>query len=251
VAGSDTVLLVSHGSPEPEANEQFLKFRDMVRHRQPRVRVEGAFLERARPDFLEVLQDLLAEGVTNVAVMPCFLFPGGHVSEDIPALIQEVVRKRFGAQVHYGATLSEHPAVADILVEQIPADTLNETTARIILVAAGSIALANRETVERLVAEIQKRTGLSTSYGYLDQGEPLIDVALVHVAKEDTKRLVVLPCLLFRGVYLRSVQRTIERFHMSYPDIEVTLGEPFGLDPRLAVVVEQAALQLLSKGNSG
>lgn len=246
MTSSGAVLLVSHGSPEPQSNDQFLKFRDLMRAQQPQITIEGAFLEVTRPDFLGALQDLLAKGVTRVVVMPCFLFPGGHVSEDIPALIQKAVRNRSDATVVYGATFSEYPAAADILVEQIPAEILSGKTAQIILVAAGSIALANRETVERLTALIQERTGLHTTYGYLDQGEPLMETVLAQAVKGEAKSLVVLPCLLFQGVYMRKVERTVEGFSMSHPDVTVTVGSPFGLDPRLAEAVLQEAAKLLA-----
>jgi len=240
------VVLVSHGSPEAEFNAAFLKVVDVVRDRRPEWRVEGGFLERARPAFADVLADVLAAGDTPVAVVPCFLFPGGHTEDDIPARIAEAKRRAPAADVRYGRTLAEHPDVAAILMDEIPAAALNEAKSVLVLVAAGSIAVHNREAVERLVAALRTQTGLSTRFGYLDQGEPLVTDVLAEAVRSRPPHLVVLPCLLFPGVYLRSVKRIVEGFRSSSTSMQIRVGAPFGEDPRLAAVIESEARRVLA-----
>jgi len=240
------LVLVSHGSPEAEFNAAFLKVVDVVRDRRPEWRVEGGFLERARPAFTDVLADVLAAGHAPVAVVPCFLFPGNHTDDDIPARIAEATRRVPGADVRYGRTLAEHPDVAGILMDEIPAAALNEGKSILVLVAAGSIAVHNREAVERLVAALRTQTGLSTRFGYLDQGEPLATEVLSEALKARPPHLIVLPCLLFPGVYLRSLKRIVEGFRMSYSMMQIKLGAPFGEDPRLAGVIEAEARRVMA-----
>lgn len=242
------LVLVSHGSPEVEFNAAFLKVVDTVKTRRPEWAVTGGFLERARPAFQDLLADALAAGHSPVAVVPCFLFPGGHTEDDIPARIAEARRRAPGADVRYGRTLAEHPDVAAILMDEIPIGAMNEGKSVVVLVAAGSIAVHNREAVERLVVAIRRDTGLSTRFGYLDQGEPLITEVLSEALKARPPHLVVLPCLLFPGVYLRSLKRIVEGFKMSYTSMQIRVGAPFGEDPRLAGVIEAEAARVFAGG---
>ncbi len=239
------LVLVSHGSPEAEFNQAFLKVVDAVRARRPEWRVEGGFLERARPAFADMLADVLAAGDAPVAVVPCFLFPGGHTEDDVPAQIASVARRFPGVSVRYGRTLAEHADMAALLMDEIPVEALNEGKSIVVLVAAGSIAVHNREAVERLVVALRSATGLSTRFGYLDQGEPALTDVLAEAIKARPPHLVVLPCLLFPGFYLRSLKRIVEGFKMTYTSMQIKVGAPFGGDPRMAGLIEAEARRLL------
>jgi len=239
------VVLVSHGSPEAESNEQFLTLRDAVRARRPGWRVEAGVLERAHPSFADVLGGMVAERVGRIAVVPCFLFPGGHADDDLPAVIAEAASRRPGVDIRLGGTLSEQEIIADILLDQVPLEAMNSGKATIVLVAAGSVAVRNREAIERLVKTIRGKTGLSTRFGYLDHGEPLIGAVLAQAAAQSPGWLIVMPCLLFAGQYMRSLRRMVESVRKSSNASVFKLGEPFGLDPRMPAVVESLAVRLL------
>lgn len=256
MTGIAAVVLVSHGSPEPESNAQFLTLRDAVRARRPGWRVEAGFLERAHPSFADVLGGLVADGAGSIAVVPCFLFPGGHADDDIPAVIAEALRqaqgrgdaaasRRPGVEIRLGGTLSEQEVIADILLDQVPLEAMNSGNATIVLVAAGSVATRNREAIERLVKTVRGRTGLSTRFGYLDHGEPLIGAVLAAAAAERPGWLIVMPCLLFAGQYMRSLRRMVEGVRAASKASMFKTGEPFGLDPRMPAVVEALAARLL------
>jgi sirohydrochlorin ferrochelatase len=115
-------------------------------------------------------------------------------------------------------------------------------------VAAGSIAIRNREAIERLAKPIRKATGLPVSFGYLDHGEPLIQDVLKIAAQERAGWLIVLPCLLFAGQYMRTLKRMVDGVRQASHATLLKLGEPFGLDPRMPAVVESLAARLLQEG---
>ncbi|MEK7767306.1 MAG: CbiX/SirB N-terminal domain-containing protein, partial [bacterium] len=201
MAEGSAVLLVSHGSPEKESNEQVLKLRDRLRAIRRGWRVEAAFLEREHPSFHDVLLDLLAEGISMIAVLPVFLFPGRHTSEDIPAEIADAHRKRPQAKIVLGPPLSEYVDLAEMLAAKIPPGAVATNPPRVILAAAGAVAIENRRTLEELVAKVQRRAGASARYAYLDHGEPLIEEVFREAAIEKPPAVVILPCILFPGMY--------------------------------------------------
>lgn len=237
--------LVAHGSPELQSNEEFLKLCAAVAARHPEWNVQGAFLERARPEFADVLGEMAAAGASPIAVIPYFLFPGGHADDDIPAVIEAARRRNPATLIRYGRPLAEHRDVSEILIDDVPVDALHDPRSAIVLVAAGSVAAANRSALERLADAVRQRTGLSTRYGYLDLGDPPSADALSEVLKNRAPYVTVLPCLLFPGVFMRSLARLVDGFRASYEGVPIKLGRPFGADPRVLGVIESSIAELL------
>jgi sirohydrochlorin cobaltochelatase len=239
------VILVSHGSREAEGNDAFLKLAAEVRARRPDWRVEPAFLDYGRPHLLEIIQDVAAAGAAPVVVMPCYLFPGGRADSDIAAAVAEVAKRRPDLPVRVAKPLGDHEATPDILVDGIPVEALETPRSVVVLIAAGTIALANRDAVERLAGVVRVRSGLSVRYGYLDQGEPLVETVMSEALSARPPFAVVLPCLLFPGLFMRDLGRAIQGWRMSYEGVRTFLGKPLAGDPRLAAILEAEAKALL------
>ncbi|MEK7476054.1 MAG: CbiX/SirB N-terminal domain-containing protein [Candidatus Coatesbacteria bacterium] len=240
------VVLVSFGSRETERNEAFVRLAGEVRARRPGWRVESAFLDSGRPLLLEVLQDLLAAGAAPIAVLPCFLFPGGHVEEDLANTVAEASARRPGAVIRVAKPLGDHEATPDILADEVPVEALETPRSVVVLIAAGSVALANRDAVERLAGVVRMRTGLAVRYAYLDQGEPLLAAVMSEVLAARPPFVSVLPCLVFGGLFMRDLSRAIEGWRTSYGGVKIYLGKPLADDPRLAAIIEAEAQRLLS-----
>jgi len=69
-----------------------------------------AFLERAEPHLLETIGAAAADRVCVVRVLPMFFSAGGHVSRDIPRLIDEA-RSRFPElEIELLRPVGEHPS---------------------------------------------------------------------------------------------------------------------------------------------
>jgi len=239
------VILVSHGSREAGSNEAFVRLAAELRARRPDWRVESAFLDYGRPPLHEVLHDLAAAGVAPIAVLPCYLFPGGRAEADITSAVDEVAKRRPGAVIRVAKPLGDHEATPDILVDEIPVEGLETPQSVVVLIAAGSVALANRDSVERLAGVIRMRSGLTVRYGYLDQGEPLVETVMSEVLSATPPYAAVLPCLVFPGLFMRDLSRAITGWRMSYQGIKIYLGKPLADDPRLAAILEAEAKELL------
>jgi len=81
------VILLAHGSRDPQWALPFELIRVAVEHRKPDCAVALAYLEHSAPDFSGAVDDLVEREVTSIKVVPLFLGPGGHVRGDVPQLI--------------------------------------------------------------------------------------------------------------------------------------------------------------------
>ncbi|MCI0638464.1 MAG: CbiX/SirB N-terminal domain-containing protein [Gemmataceae bacterium] len=81
------LLLIAHGSREPQANEDARWVADQLR--ADFEWVETAFLELAEPDIMTAVRSCVKRGAARVILMPYFLSAGVHVVRDL-----EEYRKR-------------------------------------------------------------------------------------------------------------------------------------------------------------
>jgi sirohydrochlorin cobaltochelatase len=80
------IVLLAHGSKDPEWSRPFERLAASVERKLPAVAVALAYLEHG-PSLDEALAMLVAKGTGSIRVVPVFLGAGGHVKEDIPKLI--------------------------------------------------------------------------------------------------------------------------------------------------------------------
>ncbi len=81
--------------------------------------VEPAHMEIAEPSIATAFADCVAAGATTVVVVPYFLWPGSHWTEDIPALAAEAAKAHPGVRYLVAAPLGPHPALGDIVEERV------------------------------------------------------------------------------------------------------------------------------------
>lgn len=84
------LILFAHGARAASWAAPFERLRDLVAAREPGVDVSLAFLELMSPRLPERAAALVAQGVTDLTVVPVFLGQGGHVLRDLPVMIEQL-----------------------------------------------------------------------------------------------------------------------------------------------------------------
>ena len=109
------IVLVAHGSRDPDWSRPFERLAAALEKRLPAVAVALAYLEHG-PSIEEALAALVAKGVGAIRVVPVFLGAGGHVKEDIPRL---VAAANPGVPVTVDSPIGEQARVIDAIAEGI------------------------------------------------------------------------------------------------------------------------------------
>jgi len=86
------IILLAHGSKVSKANQELEELALNLKDKLD-LEVSYANLQFVKPDFWSALEQLLAEQVNKVIVVPLFMFSGRHVQEDIPQLITAAEKK--------------------------------------------------------------------------------------------------------------------------------------------------------------
>ena len=116
---STAVILVDHGSRRTESNDQLLEVVAAYRrHSHWRV-VEPAHMELAEPSIATAFGRCVEQRASRVIVVPYFLAPGRHWTEDIPRLAAEAASPYAGVQYLVAAPLGIHPLMLAVIDERI------------------------------------------------------------------------------------------------------------------------------------
>ena len=110
------LLLLAHGTRDSRWAQPFEAIVEQMRDAQPDLAVELAFLEFMAPDLIAAGRRLAESGCCSVEIMPLFLGMGGHVRNQVPALVAQLE--------------AEHPAVHSALHPTIGVpDAVSEASA--------------------------------------------------------------------------------------------------------------------------
>ena len=111
------LVLVAHGSRDPEWSRPFERLAAALEKKLPAVTIALAYLEHG-PSLEEALAAVVAKGAGAVRVVPVFLGSGGHVKEDIPRL---VAAAKVRVPVSVEPPIGEQGRVLDAIAGEIAA----------------------------------------------------------------------------------------------------------------------------------
>ncbi|MDW2876752.1 MULTISPECIES: sirohydrochlorin chelatase [Bacillaceae] len=238
------VLLVGHGSRDPEGNVQV---REFIRELEPRLDssllVETCFLEFEMPTISQGIQACVRKGAKHIVVIPIMLLPAGHSKIHIPAAIDEAKEHYPGVQFTYGRPIGIHEETFEISKTRLEEAGENwreseEGTAVILLGRGGSDPDANSELfkIGRLLWE--KTSFKLVEPAFMGVSDPLIQEGVERCIKLGAKRIIILPYFLFTGILIKRLENMMEGFTAAHPEIEFKLAGYFGFHERLHTIIK-------------
>src|SRR5690606_26100708 len=69
--------------------------------------VACAYLELCQPDLAQAVAQLLAQGASDITVVPMFLGTGKHAREDLPVLVDALRKEHPGVRFHVQQAIGE------------------------------------------------------------------------------------------------------------------------------------------------
>jgi sirohydrochlorin cobaltochelatase len=120
------VILFAHGSRDPLWRLPIDAVALQMSLRWPGLAVECAFLELTSPDLPSTVEVLMMQGKTHVRIVPMFLGVGRHAREDLPQLVDDLIKAYPQVQFELLPAIGEHPAMT-LLMAEIAADQVGSS----------------------------------------------------------------------------------------------------------------------------
>ncbi len=113
------LLVMVHGSPRPEANEDMFAVVDLVRARGVYSIVEVGFMECNEPAIPQAIDTCVVKGAERVIGVPYFLHAGNHVADDLPGLLAEAQARHPQVDFLMGDLLGNDARIADVIRDRV------------------------------------------------------------------------------------------------------------------------------------
>jgi sirohydrochlorin cobaltochelatase len=238
------LVIVGHGSADPEGAAQFLDLVRRVGKRLAPVPVGGGFIELSAPPLAEAVAELVADGSRALVAVPLMLVAAGHAKGDVPAALHRERHRHPGLRVAYGRPLGPHPALLTLLRERLGRSGPDTT---VLLVGRGSTdpdANAEVAKVARLLAETTPVAGVE--YAFVSLAVPGVAAGLDRCRRLGARQVVVLPYFLFTGVLPRRVATQAAAWAADHADVEVRTAGVLGDCDELAGLVAERYAEALA-----
>jgi sirohydrochlorin cobaltochelatase len=235
------LLLLGHGSEEGTFREEIERLSGRVREMVSLPFVEVAYLERMEPSIPTGIERGLAAGVGEIVCTPVFLFSGKDVKVKLPQALSPSREKYPNLALRLTPPFGADGRLVEILQERMREAGLSlpAPQSRVILAGRGSHdpdATAGLAEVAEMLAE---RSGFSVQAAFFEGGDPDLPTSIRDAVASGGERVLVLPCLLFKGVILRRIEQAVEAEQRVYPHAKIVLGGHIGPHPNLARIIAE------------
>lgn len=113
------IVLFGHGARDPQWADPMRRLQRILMERLPNHPVKLAFLELMEPSLPVCVNDLVAQAVTHVQVVPIFFGQGGHLKHDFPLILAELKGRHPHLHLEATAAVGLWDAVWMAIAEEI------------------------------------------------------------------------------------------------------------------------------------
>jgi sirohydrochlorin ferrochelatase len=115
---STALLLIAHGSRQPEANADLHHLAESLRQRGYGI-VVASYLELADPDIETGGVRCVEAAATKVVLVPYFLSAGTHVRRDLTEARAKLAARFPQVEFCLAEPLGRHPLMTEVVVERV------------------------------------------------------------------------------------------------------------------------------------
>ena len=195
--------------------------------------VDLAALELGSKSLSESLLDFArkaySRGIKQINVIPLFLSPGIHVTQDIPTEI-DLALKQFDRpiKIELSPFIGKYSEIVSLL-----SDKFSQLSGARILVAHGSRLSGGGSYYQDLA------TKLDADLAYWST-VPKIAAVVEAQINSGKKKIAILPYFLFPGRITSAIASEVAQLQAQYPQVELDLGEPLGATEALAKLIAES-----------
>ena len=224
------VILVSHGSTLPFAEEVFTEIKEKF-IKKSGLAAEIGYMKVSEPTIagaVEILKEQV-DDLDNIIALPVFLAPGIHTNIDIPQLLGleplEVDPRcpdgnypadhylsiakdiEFDGKIELLSSIGPRDELLEIINKRIDEALLesklnDDAKTGILLVTHGSRLNYNKEFATALYDKFEKNCDLPSSFGFMELCGPSIPESINKLVDEnELERLVVVPVFIAPGMH--------------------------------------------------
>lgn len=170
-------------------------------------------------------------GCKTLRILPLFLLPGVHVTEDIPDEIDQAQHNLAPElDVHLHPFLGSHTQLSHYLDQRRGQEISNVAATAAVIVAHGSRRPGGNEPIEAIASSL----GALAAYWSVP---PSLSSQVKTLVEAGHQQIAVIPYFLFAGGITDAIAQQVEQLRQQFPGIALHLSKPLGATPDMADLV--------------
>jgi sirohydrochlorin cobaltochelatase len=217
-------VFVSHGSRDPRPAAAIAQLiADLTTDDRP---ILGQAMLECAPEpladqLVKLAQTAQTQGFAELRLVPLFLLPGVHVTEDIPVQVQTAQAALDSFPLTQTAYLGTLGSLKELLKPQ------DKPT---LLLSHGSRKPGGNDPIERLAQNLD----LTPTFWSV---EPKLETTIAQLAKAGVKEIAIKPFFLTQGGITDAIATEVARLAEIFPQVALTLENTLDRQPGFREIV--------------
>jgi sirohydrochlorin cobaltochelatase len=240
------LLMIGHGTRDEDGRQAFLDFVAAYQALDNSRPVIPCFLELTGPLIDEGVKQCVAQGFTDITVLPILLFAARHTKFDVTNALDSALQAHPQLKFHYGRHFGNTPLILDLWRSRLeasdspvhnPKGIKRENTVLLVVGRGSSDPDANSDVYKfsRLLWEGSNYQTVETCF--IGITHPRLEAGFARARLYSPQRIVVLPHFLFTGALVKKIFRISQEQQGQYPGTEIVNLPEIGFTPELLAIV--------------
>lgn len=227
------IIFCGHGTKSQQGLESFFKvYAELEKKLVANFEFNYGFIEYSQPSLQKAIEDQIHKGIQEIVILPSLLFSGVHITHDIPFVAQSITSKYPAVSIKLAHTLDLSDTLVKLCLQLIHKQLITGSGAverkHLLVVGVGSsLAEANIKIASLTRMLWEKIPFYYASYAFISKMTfPSVDTELERLKAQGNNDIIVLPVILFPGIYLESIAAKLENFSQAYNG-KISVCSPF------------------------
>lgn len=259
------LLMIGHGTRDQDGRQAFLDFAQAYQALDTSRPVLPCFLELTGPTIQEGVDQCVAQGYTELSVLPILLFAARHNKFDVTNELDRARAKHPQVKFHYGRHFGITPGILELwrdrlaLLDHSPKEqqvnnfgaessnlqpsTLRQDTVLLFVGRGSSDPDANGD-VYKMARVLWEGSGYQTvETCFIGITHPRLEEGFRRARLYQPKRIIVLPYFLFTGALVKKIFDITAQQQEQYPEISMTCLPEMGIQSQLLSVLREREIE--------
>ena len=246
------LLMVGHGSRDAEGRQMLLDFAAAYQALDSSRPVIPCFLELTQPTIQAGVDQCVANGYSEISVLPILLFAARHNKFDVTHELDRARQRYPHLKLYYGRHFGITPEILDLWRSRLatldnsihPVEGITRQDTVLLLVGRGSSDPDANGDISKLARLLWEGSGYQTvETCFIGITHPRLEEGYRRARLYQPRRIIVLPYFMFTGVLLKKIFAITAGQQTQFPDISITCLPAMGIHPQLLRVLRQREIE--------
>jgi sirohydrochlorin cobaltochelatase len=246
------LLLIGHGTRDDDGRQSLLDFAAAYQAIDPCRPVLPCFLELTGPTIQDGVDQCVAQGYTELSVLPVLLFAARHNKFDVTNELDRARQRHPQVRFHYGRHFGITPGILDLWRSRLAdldrpehnPQAIERQDTVLLFVGRGSSDPDANGDVYKLARILWEGSGYQTvETCFIGITHPRLEEGFRRARLYQPKRIIVLPYFLFTGLLVKKIFDITAQQQAQHPDIAMTCLPEMGLHPQLFAVLREREIE--------